>query len=106
MQQKYHYTIRPADDAGDMLIEFKDLPEGKEFIKQLIGALEPVNIEVVNYDDLWMNDEIALKAASDIGSFYIYRDAKDRYFITASGNYTVLSLIDNILSRNKLYERI
>lgn len=100
---EYEYIVRPADDTGTLLIEFLDLPKGNEFIKQLIHALQPISIEVAGYDDLWMNDEIALSAVSDVGSFIIYRDANDRYFITAQDNPGAISFIDAILMQSGLY---
>ncbi len=106
MATQYHYTTRAAHEAGKLLIEFTDLPEDKEFVKKLIRAFEQINIQIVNYEDLWMNDEIVLNAASDIGAFTIYRDAEDRYYITANSNPGAIPLIDKILNDNPLFNRI
>jgi hypothetical protein len=106
MATVYSYTTRPAEDTGNLLLEFLELPDGKNFIKQLIYALEAINIEVTNYDDLWMNDEIALEAVSDIGSFTIYRDVQGRYFITSVNNPKAIPLIDEILEKHIYYKRI
>lgn len=71
----------------------------------LIRSLEPVNVQVVNYDDLWMNDEIALSVSSDIGPFIIYRDNMGYYFITANDNPTAISALDSHLAANPLYKK-
>lgn len=105
MGTTYTYTIRPAEDSGKLLIAFQELPQDKDFIKMLIRALEPLNVQVVNYDDLWMNDEIALSASSDVGPFIIYRDNKGYYFITANDNPAAIPAIDAILSTNSGYKR-
>lgn len=105
MATTYQYTVRPAVDTGKLIIAFPNLPEDKDFIKKLIRAFEPVNVRVVNYDDLWMNDEIALSASSDIGPFIIYRDNKGYYFITANDNLTGISALDSILKTNPLYKK-
>jgi len=99
----YRYTTRPAAETGSTLIEFLDLPEDKDFIKQLIRAFQPVNITVENYEDLWMNDEIVLNAASDIGPFTIYRDAEDYYYVTANNNQDAIPLLAAILAKNPLF---
>jgi hypothetical protein len=97
MSTQYNYIIRPAEGTGNLIIEIIDLPEDKDFVKQLIHAFESINIQVVNYEDLWMNDEIMLNATSDIGSFTIYRDARDRYYITANNNPDVIPVLSQIL---------
>ena len=101
----YKYTIRPAEETGALLIEFLDLPEDKDFIKQLIRTFQPINIIVENYADLWMNDEIVLNAASDAGPFTIYRDAKDYYYIAATNNPDVVTLLAAILDKNPLFKK-
>ena len=105
MATVYHYTTRPAQDSGKLLIDFLSLPDDKDFIKQLIRALEPVDIQVINYEDLWMNDEIVLNATSTVGYFTIYRDASGYYFITANENEDAILLIDAILAKNPLYKK-
>ncbi len=98
--EKYGYIIRPAAESKKLLIEFPDQPENKEFIKQLIAAFSGINIQVVNYEDLWMNDEIVLNASSDIGNFTIYRDAADYYFITSNDNPDIIPQLSLILQKN------
>jgi hypothetical protein len=51
--EKYRFTVRPAAESKNLLIEFLDLPENKEFVKQLIAAFAGINVQVVNYEDLW-----------------------------------------------------
>ena len=97
---KYRYTIRPAAESNNLIIEFLDLPKNKEFVKLLIQAFAGINIQVINYDDLWMNDEIVLNTSSDIGAFTIYRDAADYYFITANDNPEVIPKLAELLSVN------
>ena len=75
----------------------------KDFIKQLIRALQPVNIQLVNYEDLWMHDEVVIRASSDAGPFTIYRDAADYYYITANNNPDVIPLLTAILDKNPLF---
>lgn len=105
MTATYTYTIRAAEESGKLLIAFTELPEDKDFIKTLIRSLEPVNVQVVNYDDLWMNDEIALSASSDIGPFIIYRDNKGYYFITANDNPASIPALDTLLATNPFYKK-
>ena len=95
--ETYRYIVRPAEETGALLIEFLDLPANKEFIKHIIHAFESVNVQVVNYGDLWMNDEIVLNASSDIGPFTIFRDAADYYFITANDNPGAIPKLDALL---------
>lgn len=99
----YKYTTRPAEETGIMMIEFLELPEDKDFIKQLIRTFNSVNITVENYADLWMNDEIVINASSDAGPFTIYRDAEDYYYITANDNPDVIPLLTAILDKNPLF---
>jgi len=103
MKTVYKYTTRSAEGSGKLLIEFTDLPRDKEFIKQLIRALKPLNVQVVNYDDLWINEEIALNASSDIGPIAICRDKHGYYFIAANDNQDAIMLLDAMLSKNPLY---
>jgi hypothetical protein len=106
MSTQYNYIIRPAEGTGDLIIEIIDLPEDKDFVKQLIRAFESINIQVVNYEDLWMNDEIVLNAASDTGPFTIYRDAAGGYYITANDNPDIIPVLDKILSDTGLFSKI
>ena len=73
MNNIYHYRINTQDD-GNPFIEFIDLPENKEFVTHLIQAFIGINLQVVNYEDLWIEEEILLKAKSDIGNIAIIRD--------------------------------
>jgi hypothetical protein len=101
----YRYIVRNAADSGKPLIEFLDLPENRKFITSLIQAFTVINFEVINYDDLWMNDEIIIKANSSLGEFSIFRDAKDYYFI-ASDNLDSILKLDKLLAQNNLFERV
>ncbi len=88
----YNYEVR------DGKVVFTDLPEGKDFIAKLTAAFSPANFRIVNYDDLWMQDEIVLNAATDSGDFMIYRDAAGFYFINP-GSIT-LHLLDEMLRQS------
>lgn len=102
----YSYKVRQAAETKSLLIEFLDRPENKDFIKMLIRSFESINVQVVNYQDLWKNDEIVLKASSDIGSFTIYRDAENYYFITSEGNPTTITQLEVLLEINADYKRV
>lgn len=103
METIYHYIIRPAEDSTNSLIEFTDLPEGKDFIPLLVQAFSSIGFTIVDYDDLWMNDEIALRASSRIGRFTIYRDADGFYLISAEDTKAIVQLND-ILSRSGTFQ--
>jgi hypothetical protein len=105
MDTQYRYITRPAEETGNLIIEITDLPENKDFVKQLIRSFEGINIQVINYEDLWMNDEIVLNASSDIGPFTIYRDAGDRYYVTANDNPGIIPALDQILQQNPLFKK-
>jgi hypothetical protein len=102
----YRYITRPDAESGNMLIEFIDLPENKEFIKQLIHAFESIKVQLVNYSDLWIKDEIVVNASSDIGDFTIFRNAADYYFITSKNNTGIISQLDLLLSGNRMFKKI
>lgn len=103
MATVYRFGTRPAKESGQMLIEFFDLPADKDFIKQVIRAFHSINVQVINYEDLWMHDEVVLNASSDIGNFSIYRDKEDFYYITAADNPDAIPLLAALLNNNLLF---
>lgn len=102
MDNIYHYRISAQDD-GNPLIEFIDLPENKEFVTHLIQAFAGINLQVVNYDDLWMEEEILLKAKSDIGNIAIIRDTAGYYSIIAKEN--VIAALDSVLNQSPGFKK-
>ena len=103
MENIYHYRIN-AQDNGNSLVEFIDLPENKEFVTHLIHAFAGINLQIVNYDDLWIEEEILLKAKSDIGNIAIIRDTAGFYSIIAKAD--AIAALDSILSRTPGFKKI
>lgn len=101
---KHGFKILITEDGAER-IAFTDLPESKNFIAHVMEAFSGINISIVNYDDLWMNDEIALKAASDAGEFTIYRDVDGYYTITCA-DVAVMPRLAEILRHNNHFEEV
>ena len=102
MDYIYHYRINTQDD-GNPFIEFIDLPENKEFVTHLIQAFIGINLQVVNYEDLWIEEEILLKAKSDIGNIAIIRDTAGYYSIIAKTG--AIAALDSILNQTPGFKR-
>lgn len=98
----YHYRVSVQDD-GNPLIEFIDLPENKEFVTHLIQAFAGINLQVVNYDDLWVEEEILLKTKSDIGNIAIIRDTAGYYSIIAKAG--AIAALDSILNQTQGFKK-
>lgn len=105
MAAVYKYTCS-VDQSGNISIEFIDPPADKDFIKQLIRAFESLNVQVINYEDLWIHDEIIFNVSSNIGKFTIFRNSKDHYFIEATENPDATLLLDSLLSKDPIYRKI
>lgn len=105
MGKIYNYIIRNAEDSEKLLIAFTDLPENRAFITRLVQAFSVINLRITNYDDLWMQDEIALGVSSDVGEFIIYRDAEGYYFISADSAAQIMQL-DDILSQSSGFMKL
>lgn len=102
----YKFTTRESEPSGNLIIEFLDLPQDKDFVKQLIRTFKPINIVVENYKDIWEQEEIVINASSDVGPFTIYRDAADYYYITVNDNPGTMKILEGLLIANSAFYKI
>lgn len=102
----YQYHYRPGYNSDKLLIEFIDGVENKQFFIDLMSTLAGINPRIEDVADLWMNDEILVSIASDIGSFTLSKDVWGFAFITAPDDQPCLEKLNELLSANKLYEKI
>ena len=105
MEITYRYTIHPAQQDGKLLLEFIDLPENKDFSKDLVKAFSEINFEITDTLDIWQNDEIVMNAVSVIGNFRILRNVAGYYFIAGDDDKAVIKL-DAILSGNNEFLKV
>ena len=68
-----------TDDGKGLF--FTDLPDSKDFIKTILAAFEVVDMQITDTEDFWREDEIAIKATSDVGEFTIVRNDAGHYSI-------------------------
>jgi len=99
----YKYTIRKGHNSQELLIEFSISDDEKLFTDFLIQALKPLNANVKESTDLWMNDEVILTIRSDIGQFDLSIDNWGFAFIMAENNQAAIPQIDMCLNSNDLF---
>lgn len=97
METKHTYIIRNKNENESLLI-FLDIPENKDFIKDVIQAFTEINFEFTETNDMFINDELTIKAISDIGAFTILRDNEDYYSVL--GMHDGIKKLDSILYNN------
>ena len=96
----YKYQLRPGYGSDKLLIEFIHGVEKKTFLIDLKKALKQINFEIETTENLWLNDEIIIHVNSSKGKFILSKAIWGFAFILADENQKIISLIDNILSKN------
>ncbi|MEZ4525309.1 MAG: hypothetical protein R2941_05245 [Desulfobacterales bacterium] len=102
----YKYTIRPCFKSTEYLIEFFIDQIDDEFFKQLFQALEVIDIQVGDIQDLWINNEVLLNCNSNIGQFMISIDSWDMVFIMASDNQAAVQQLSELLNTQESFMEI
>ncbi|MHA3788420.1 hypothetical protein ACX0HA_09445 [Flavobacterium hauense] len=102
----YKYYKRPCYGSDDLLIEFISGPEEVNFISDLFATLSGFNPKIKDLVDAWYNDEVLLHVQTDIGGFVFSKDIWDFAFIMVENNNAIIDHIDDVLSKNHLYEKL
>lgn len=106
----YKYKFRPeygsSNDSLRLLIEFVEGAENESFLSDLLNAISELNPNIEDITDLWMNDEILINIASEMGGFIISKDIWGLAFIMAGNNQECLLKINSILEANENYIKV
>ena len=105
-ESKYNYHYRPGYGSNNLLIEFISGVESKNFGEDLFDAIKEINPKILGQTDLWMNDEFIYEINSNNGHFMLSKDIWDMAFIMSEDNQPCISIIDQILIRDKRFEKI
>lgn len=102
METKHKYIIRNENENESLLI-FLDVPDNKNFIKDVIQAFSEINFVLTETNDMFISDELAIKAVSDVGAFTILRDNEDYYSVL--GDHKGIKMLDSILYNNSCFTK-
>ncbi len=102
----YKYKLRPEYGSSKLLIEFIDGVENETFLSDFIHTISELNPVVEDIIDLWMNDEILISVASEMGKITISKDIWDFAFIMSKDNQACLLKINSILEAHENYEKV
>lgn len=105
MGKPYTYFLRPGYGSDKLLLEFMLVSSDTGFVKDLLTALKTLNPKIEAVEDLWMNDEVLLNVSSDEGAFVVTKDVWNFVFVIAENNQSCISLIDEILKSNGLFQK-
>lgn len=100
-----NYRLRPAYGNKELLIEFTSVPDKKDFISNLALALVPIQVVIIGFENLWMNDETLIKANSNFGSFEISFDTWGLVFILAKDSEDLILRIDSLLADHSEFKK-
>lgn len=100
------YYLRPCYGSDKLLVEFILDSSNMNFNENILCALSSIHPKIDSVDDLWMNNEILFHISSDRGDFLLSKEIWDSAFILTENNQFIIKEIDNILSRNDLFEKI
>lgn len=102
METKHKYIIR-NENENDSLLIFLDVPDSKNFIKNVMQAFTEINFELTETNDMFISDELTIKAISDIGAFTILRDNEDYYSVL--GKHDGINRLDSILYNHPNFKK-
>lgn len=105
-QEKYKYHFRPGYGSQNLLIEFYSGIDNDCFMNDLLGAISEINPKLIDFKDIWVNDEILLEIESDVGSFSLSKDTWGFAFIMADENQDGLKTINSILVNDSRFEKV
>lgn len=102
----YIYKLRPAYQTNQLLIEFSEGVDNSGFVNDLRFALREIELELIQVEDVWMNDELLYSFNSNHGKFTLSIDRWDYAVILADENPQVVLKIDSILVQNSKFKKI
>ncbi|MCS4240161.1 hypothetical protein M2306_001782 [Myroides gitamensis] len=102
----YKYHFRPGYGSEKLLIEIFIGLEKEEFLSDLLDAIKILKPEVIDFEDLWMNDEISINVNSEMGEFIVSKDTWGFVFLMSENNQECLFLINSILEIAENFEKV
>lgn len=101
----YKYYLRPGYGTLKLLIEFFHGTESNSFISDLFAAISELKPEIIDFSELWMNDETLLSISTEMGEFMITKDIWGFVFIMAEDNQECILKINSILESTEHFEK-
>ncbi|WP_353103310.1 hypothetical protein [Myroides odoratus] len=102
----YKYHFRPGYGSEKLLIKIFNSLEKEEFLSDLLDAIKILKPEVIDFEDLWMNDEISINVNSEMGEFILSKDTWGFVFLMSENNQECLFQINSILEIAENFEKV
>ncbi|MGQ8867690.1 hypothetical protein [Myroides sp. TSA_177.3] len=102
----YKYHFRPEYGSEKLLIEIFDGLEKEEFLSDFLDAIKILKPKVVDFEDLWMNEEILINVNSEMGEFILSKDTWGFVFLMSENNQECLFRINSILEITENFEKV
>ncbi|TSJ46375.1 hypothetical protein [Fluviicola chungangensis] len=104
---KYSYKLRPGYGSDELLIELDGKDQPDELQTDLILILEQNGFKLTELKDIWQNDEWSFIFRSQQGVVLLSRDTVwDFFFLMGENNQADILKLDEILSKNPLFEKL
>ena len=102
----YKYHFRPEYGSEKLLIEIFDGLEKEEFLSDFLDAIKILKPKAVDFENLWMNDEILIEVNSEIGEFILSKDTWGIVFLISENNQECLFRINSIFEITENFEKV
>lgn len=101
----YSYLLRPVYGSSELLIEFPDPGNFREFSEVLFEVLSPLEPGIVQ-SELLLAETMLFTLRSRMGPFTLSHDTFNLVFIMADDNQPVLHEADRLLQQDARFCRL